>query len=85
MCSAVCALIVLCAALWISGLALRDRAAHNGAKEQDKLTRASKWLMDLARLSGVVAFLLILCCYCCQGVSFKGVSRVSGASSASYE
>jgi hypothetical protein len=75
MCTCICVMIALGAALYIAGQAL-EQELKVGKKwtirQQEELARGSMWCINLSKLFGVVAFLLILCCQCCRGVDFEG-------------
>ena len=78
MCIAICIMICLGAALFITSQALKSRVAgdpddvakHKGRKMD--MLRAAQWCEQLAYLMGAVALLLILCCLCCRDVEFGG-------------
>ena len=76
MCIAICVMISLGAALYITAQALQSRLTydeadvikHKGRKADMK--RAIMWCTQLAYLMGAVALLLILSCMCCRDVEF---------------
>jgi hypothetical protein len=80
MCIAICVMISVGAALYITAQALESRIIHdetqkskNPASDQrrdSKMRRAAVWCTQLAYLMGAVALLLILSCMCCRDVEF---------------
>ena len=81
MCMCICILIGLGAALYIASLGLvmdqpvdTKKPLPPSGVEAKRIQRAAVWCDGLAKLMGVVALLLILCCLCCKDVSFAGKS-----------
>ena len=76
MCIAICVMISLGAALYITAQALESRIVHDlRSKKPDQhrdseMRRAAVWCTQLAYLMGAVALLLILSCLCCRDVEF---------------
>lgn len=78
MCIAICVMISLGAALYITAQALESRSRHDETQTSKKpnlrrdseMARAAVWCTQLAYLMGAVALLLILSCLCCRDIEF---------------
>jgi hypothetical protein len=84
MCICICVMIALGAALFVAGQALDTEIQITlpknptmPSKELLAMQRSAGWCLNLAKLLGVVSFLLILCCLCCKDVAFNGAGRSS--------
>lgn len=88
MCMCICVMIALGAVLNVVGQGLdqdrvireqKEAAAKTSLTKSDiRVMRAAAWCKNLSYLMGAVALLLILCCQCCQGVTFDGHHASSG-------
>ena len=79
MCIVICVMIGLGAAINIVGQALAYEGKYPpskpGPNEMQRMAKASEWCINLSYLMGAISLLLILCCLCCNGVSFGKATK----------